>query len=64
MKVAVLSRTEACGRRILVGCFVDDPVTGETAMDKAKKAKSRLLKYYGAPSNLCADTEIDMMEAQ
>jgi hypothetical protein len=43
---------------------VDDPVTGETAMDKAKKAKSSLLKRYCAPSNLCADTEIDMMEAQ
>ncbi len=64
MKVAVLSRTESCGRRILEGCFVDDPVTGETAMDKAKKAKSDLLKRYCAPSRLCADTEIDMMEAQ
>lgn len=64
MKVAVLSRTESCGRRILEGCFVDDPVTGETAMDKAKKAKSDLLKRYCALSHLCADTEIDMMEAQ
>lgn len=64
MKVAVLSRTESCGRRILEGCFVDDPVTGESAMDKAKKAKSDLLKRYRAPSHLCADTEIDMMEAQ
>lgn len=64
MKVAVLSRTEACGRRILEGCYVDDPVTGETAMDKAKKAKSGLLKRYRAPSNLCADTEIDVFEAE
>lgn len=64
MKVAVLSRTESCGRRILEGCFVDDPVTGESAMDKAKKAKSDVLKRYRTASFLCVDTEIDLMEAQ
>ena len=62
MKVAVVSRTEANGRRILEGCFVDDDK--QTGKDKACDAKVKMLKHYEGRLDLCADTEIDVMEAQ
>lgn len=62
MKVAVLSRSEANGRRILEGCFVDDDK--QTGMDKAREAKAQMLKRYAGRLDLCADTEIDVLEAE
>lgn len=62
MKVSVLTRTEASGRRIIHGVYVDDEKG--TSEEKACKAKADMLKLYNAPSNLCADTEIDTMEAE
>lgn len=62
MKVAVLSRSEANGRRILEGCFVDDDK--QTGMEKARAAKAQMLKRYAGRLDLCADTEIDEFEAE
>lgn len=56
MKVFVLSRTEANGRRILHEAF--------STYEKAEAARQQLLKMYNAPSSLCIDTEIDEFEVQ
>lgn len=62
MKVSVLIRTEESGRRIIHGIYVDDEKG--TSVEKARKAKSDMLKLYHAPSRLCTDAEIDTREAE
>lgn len=62
MKVSILTRTEESGRRIIHGIYVDDE--NGTSVEKARKAKSDMLKFYKAPSRLCTDAEIDTREAE
>jgi hypothetical protein len=62
MKVSVLTRTEESGRRIIHGIYVDDE--NGTSEEKARKAKTAMLKLYKAPSRLCIDSEIDTRDAE